>query len=89
LNPNYVVIIKQDINKIFATSFIKLVEEATWLFPIIIVLKMNGKSRIYVDFKKFNTTNKDPYLLSFMYEVINTFARHEVYTFLDKFLGYH
>ncbi len=31
LNPNYVVIIKQDFDKLFATGFIKLVEEATWL----------------------------------------------------------
>jgi len=62
-----------------------MVEEATWLFPIMVVLKKNGKLRIYVDFRKFNATiKKDPYLLPFIDEVINTIARHEVYTLLQN-----
>jgi len=57
---------------------------------MVVVLKKNGKLRIYVDFKKLNaTTKKDPCPLTFTDEVINTIARHEVYTFLDGFLGYH
>jgi hypothetical protein len=48
-------------------------------------LKKNGKLRIYVDFRKFNATiKKDPYLLPFIDEVINTIARHEVYTLLQN-----
>ncbi len=38
LNPNYVIAIKQDIDKLLATGFIESVEEATWLSPIVIVL---------------------------------------------------
>ncbi len=54
-----------------------------------VVHKKNGKLKIYVDFKKFNTaTKKDPYLLPFTDEVINAIG-HEVYTFLEIFLGYH
>jgi len=34
LNLNYVVIVKQDIEKLLDISFIKLVEEATYLSPI-------------------------------------------------------
>jgi hypothetical protein len=49
-----------------------------------VVPKKNGKLRICVDFKKFN-----PYLLHFIDEVINTVIGHEMYTFLDDFLGYH
>jgi len=55
-----------------------------------VVPKKNGKLRIYVDLKKLNaTTNKKPYLLPFIDEVINTIVGHEVYTFLDGILGYH
>jgi hypothetical protein len=40
------------------------------------VLEKNGKLKICVDFRKFNiTTKKDPYLLLFMDEVINTFCK--------------
>jgi hypothetical protein len=39
-------------------------EEVTWLSPIVVVPKKNGK--IYVDFKKLNaTTKKDPFLIPF------------------------
>ncbi len=90
LNPNYVAIVKQNIDKLLVASFIKPIEEATWLSPIMVVTKNNGKLKIYVDFKKFNaTTKKNPYPLPFTDKVINTIARHKVYTFLDGFSGYH
>ncbi len=88
LNPNYAAIIKQNIDKLFAACFIKHVKKVTWLSPIVIVPKKNGKLRICVDFIKLNAiTKKDP--LPFTNEVINTLAKHEVYTFLDGFFGYH
>jgi hypothetical protein len=88
--PYWVAIIKQDIIKLLATCFITPIEEATWLSPVVIMLKKNGKLKICVDFKKLNVaTKKDPYPLPFTDEVINTIARHEVYTFLDDFFGYH
>ncbi len=68
---------------------IKPIEEATWLFPIMVILKKNGKLKIYVNFKKFNPATKDLYPLPFIDEVINTFVGHEVYTFLDEFSRYH
>jgi hypothetical protein len=71
LNPNYATIIKHNIDKLLAIGFIKHVEDATWLSPIIVVLKKNGKLRICVDFKKLNvvvaeqlvTGQKSPWLL--------------------------
>jgi hypothetical protein len=54
------------------------------------VPKKNGKLKICVDFRKLNVvTKKDPYLLPFTNEVINTIAGHEVYIFLDGFPRYH
>jgi hypothetical protein len=71
---------------LIVACFIKLVEEATWLSPIVVIFKKNGKLIIFVDFRKFNaTTKEDPYPLPFTNEVINTIARHEVSTFLDGF----
>jgi hypothetical protein len=89
LNSNYVVV-KQNINKLLAVGFIKPIEESTWLFPIVVICKWNGKLRICVDFRKFNaTTKKDPYSLPFIDEVINTIIGHEVYTFLNEFPKYY
>jgi hypothetical protein len=50
LNPNYASIVKHDINKLLAPSFTKLIEEFTWLSPIVVVPKKNGNFRICVDF---------------------------------------
>jgi hypothetical protein len=38
LNPNYVIIVKQDIDKLFVASFIKPIEKATWMSPIVVHL---------------------------------------------------
>ncbi len=71
-------------------SFIKLVEKAIWPSPIVVMLKKNGKLKIYVDFRKLNVaTKKDPYPLPFTNEVINIVSKHEVYAFLDYFSKYH
>ncbi len=67
-------------------SFIKPIEKVTWLSPIVVVPKKNGKLKICVDFRMLNATiKKDPYLLPFTNEVINIVTKHEVYTFLDGF----
>jgi len=90
LNLNYATIVKHDINKLLTLGFIKHVEDATWLFPIVVVCKKSGKLKICVDFRKFNVAiKKYPYSLHFINEVINIVAKHEVYMFLDSFSRYH
>jgi hypothetical protein len=70
LNLNYAIVVKQNINKLLAVGFIESIEETTWLSPIIIVPKKNGKLKICIDFKKLNVaTKKDPYPLPFTNEV--------------------
>ncbi len=73
LNPNYVITIKQNINKLLIVIFIESIKKTTWLSTIIVVPKKNGKLKIYIDFRKLNAnTKKDPYPLPFTYEVLNT-----------------
>jgi hypothetical protein len=86
LNPNYVTIVKQDIDKLLVVGFIQLVEEATWLSPIVVAPKKNDKLRICRDFKKLNVAmKKDPYPLPFTNEMLNTIAGYEAYSFLDGY----
>jgi hypothetical protein len=86
LNPNYATIIKQVINKLLTIGFIKCVKEATWLSPIVIVPKKNGKLKMCIDFRKLNaTTKKDPYPLPFTYEVLSIVIGYDTYSFLDGF----
>jgi hypothetical protein len=90
MNPNNANIIKQDVDKFLKAGFIKPVEEATWLSPIVIVPKKNGKLRICIDYRKLNAaTKKDPYPLPFTEEVLDAMAGHAMYTFLDGHSGYY
>ncbi len=43
LNPNYATTIKQDIDKLLIAGFIESIKEVTWLSPIVMVPKKNGK----------------------------------------------
>jgi hypothetical protein len=52
------------------------VEDATWLSPIVVVPKKNGKLKICVDLKKLNVAmKKDLFPLPFIDEVLNTMTR--------------
>ncbi len=90
LNLNYVTTVKQDIDKLLTAGFIEFVEEATWLSPIVVVPKKNGKLKICIDFKKLNvTTKKDPYPLPFTNEMLNIVVGYEAHSFLDGYSKYH
>jgi hypothetical protein len=71
---------------LLAARFIEFVEEATWLSPIVIVSRKNGKLRIYIDFKKLHaTTKKDPYPLPFIDEVLIIVVGYEAYSFSNGY----
>ncbi len=90
MNLNYVVVVKQDLDKLLVAGFIVLMEEATWLSSIVVVPKKNKKLQICVDFWKLNVTMKKyPYPLPFMEEVLDIVVGHEVYSFLGGFSSYH
>lgn len=54
-----------------------------------VIPKKNKKLRICIDFRKLNTSTKDPYPLSFTNKVLDKVAGHEMYSFLDGFSRYH
>lgn len=43
MNPNYIAIMKQDLDKLLATGFIAPIEETSWLSSIIVVPKKEWK----------------------------------------------
>jgi hypothetical protein len=85
LNTNYVAIVKQDIDKLLVVGFIKLIEEATWLSPIVVMLKKIWKTNNLCRFKKIEWCchQERSIPLPSTNEVINSVVGHEVYTFLD------
>ena len=81
---------KDEIDKLLQVGFIKPVHEATWLSPIVVVPKKNGKIRVCVDYRKLNAaTITDPFPLPFADTMLDSVARNEMYGFLDGFSGYN
>jgi hypothetical protein len=71
-------------------GFIEYVKKVTWLSPVVVIPKKNGKLIIYIDFRKLNVaTKKDPYPLHFTNELLNTIVGYDAYSFLDGCSGYH
>ena len=90
MNPNYATRIKEEIDKLLKIGFIRPVKRETWLSPIVVVPKKNGKIRVCVDYRKLNAvTITDAFPLPFTDSVLDVVAGHEMYSFLDGFSGYN
>ena len=90
MNRKYETVVKEKIDKLLNVGFIYQIEHTEWVLPIVIVMKKNGKSSIYVDLKKVNaTTIRDHYPLPFMEHVFEIVVGHEAYGVLDGFSRYN
>ena len=88
MNQNYVVRVKEDIDKLLRVEFIQPVMQATWLSPIVVIPKKNGNIRVCVDYRKLNAaTIMDTFPLRFTDGVLDVVAGHELYSFLDGFMA--
>ena len=78
MNPNYAAKVKEEIDKLLRVGFIRPVKRATWLSPVVVVPKKNGKIYFCVDYRKLNTaTVTDGFPLPFTDSVLDTVASHE------------
>ena len=90
MNPKYAAKVKEEIDKLLRVGFIRPVKQATWLSPIVVVPKKNGKIWVCVDYLKLNAvTVTDAFPLPFTDGVLDAVARHEVYNFFDNVRSYN
>ena len=90
MNPNFAKQVKQELDKLLQVGFIKPISEVTWLSPIVVIPKKNGKLRIYFDYKKLNAATKsNPFPMPFFDTLLDVVAGHEMYSLLDGFSGYN
>jgi hypothetical protein len=88
MNPNYVLRVKKDLDKILNAGSIYPIETIQWLSPLVILLKKNGKLHICVDNQNLNAqTKKDPILLPLLDFVFDSMAGHEMYSLIDGYNG--
>jgi hypothetical protein len=84
MNPNYAIVVKQDLDKLLNVGFITPIERASWFTNCCYI----EKERQVLNLHEFLTKN-DPYPLPFIKKVLNKVAGHEVYSCFNGFSNYH
>jgi hypothetical protein len=76
MNPTLKDIVKEELQKLLNVNFIYPILDSHWVSPLAIMLKKNGKWKIYVDFRELNkATQKDNFPLPFIEQVFDAPVR--------------
>ena len=82
--------IKEEVQKLTTTKFIREVYYPDWLANVVMVKKANGKWRMCVDFTDLNKAcPKDSYLLPRIDQLVDSTAGHKLLRFMDAFSSYN
>ena len=82
--------IKEEVQKLTTTQFIREVYYPNWLANVVMVKKANGKWRMCVDFTDLNKVfPKDSYPLPRIDQLVDSTAGHRLLSFMDAFSGYN
>ena len=82
--------IKEEVQKLTTTQFIKEVYYSDWLANVVMVKKANGKWRMCIDFTDLNKAcPKDSYPLLRIDQLVDSTAGHQLLSFMDVFSGYN
>ena len=82
--------IDEEVNKILQAKAIREVEYPDWLNNVVLVKKVNGKWRLYIDFTDINRAcPKDSFPLPRIDLIVVAIAGHELLSFMDAFSGYN
>ena len=83
-------IIQMEINKLLIARFIREVKYLDWLANVMVVPKKWGKLEVCVDYTNLNDAYlKNSFPLPRIDQTVDATTRHEMFSFLDVFFGYH
>ena len=90
MNPYYAQQVKAEGDKMLDVGIINPIERTTWVSPIVVILKKNGKILICIDYPQVNdATIKDNYPVPYIEHLLERVAGAEAYNFIDGFSGYN
>ena len=88
VHPSKVVAVKAKIEKLLKVGFIYPIAYTTWVSNLVTFNKRQGTIRVYNDFHNLNLAcPKDILPIAFIDHIIDSYARHEVFSFMDGFSG--
>ena len=82
--------INEEVGKLLQAGAIKEVKYPEWLANVVLIKKVNGKWRLYIDFTDVNRAfPKDSFPLPRIDLIVDAIAGHELLGFMDAFSGYN
>ena len=82
--------VKEEIEKLLKTKFIRPTRYVQWLANIVHVMKENGKLWLCVDFRDLNVAiHKDMYVVPIANMLVYSATNNELLSFMDGFSGYN
>ena len=82
--------IREEVQKLTTTQFIREVYYPDWLANVVMVNKANGKRTMCVDFTVLNKAcPKDSYPLPRIDQLVDSTVGHQLLSFMDAFSGYN
>jgi hypothetical protein len=90
LNPKYKEKVKIELDQMLEVGIIEPIEESEWISPMVVQYKKTGEIIFFVDLRKLNDSClHEPFPTPFTDEVLDNVGGQEVYSFTDRFSGYH
>ena len=82
--------INEEVGKLLQAGTIREVKYPEWLANVLLIKKVNGKWRLYIDFTDVNRAcPKDSFPLPRIDLIVDTTTGHELLSFMDAFSSYN
>jgi len=82
--------IRQEVDKLLLSGFIREIHHPEWLANSIVVPKAGGKLRMCIDYTDLNKAcPKDPYPLSRIDPIVDSISGCELLSFIYAYSGFH
>nr|CAN71502.1 hypothetical protein VITISV_021013 [Vitis vinifera] len=89
-HPDRQKVIRNEIDKLLESGFIREVAYPDWLANVVVVPKKEGKWRVCIDYTNLNNAcPKDSFPLPRIDQIVDSTAGQGMLSFLDAFSGYH
>ena len=90
LIPGFVVVIKEEVERLLKAGFIYPIPLIEWVSNIVPVNKKHGTIRVCIDFRDLNwACPKYNFPTAYIDQIIDNCARSVIFSFMDGFFGYN
>ncbi|GKV34054.1 hypothetical protein SLEP1_g42477 [Rubroshorea leprosula] len=90
MKPGVLLKVKEEVQKLLDVNFIEVAMYPEWVANIVLVMKKDGRVRVYVDYRDLNKANpKDDFPLPHIQNLLDNATKNAWFSFVDGYSGYN